>query len=83
MREQVIAVVERYIDAVRRNDASGLPLHPEMVGEFPLNSYYGAESFRQALAPFAQIVKSIEVVRLIADGRAVPRGAPERHRGPH
>jgi hypothetical protein len=27
MREQVIQVVEQYLDAVRRNDASALPLH--------------------------------------------------------
>ena len=34
MREQVIQVVERYIDAVRRNDASAVPPHPDAVCEF-------------------------------------------------
>jgi hypothetical protein len=29
MREQVIQVVEQYIDAVRHDHASALPLHPE------------------------------------------------------
>jgi hypothetical protein len=42
MREHVIQVVEKYIDAVRRNDASALPLHPDAVCEFPTNTYRGA-----------------------------------------
>jgi ketosteroid isomerase-like protein len=68
MREQVIQVVERYIDAVRRNDASAVPLHPDAVCEFPTNTYRGAAAFRQGLAQFASIMKSIEVIRLIVDG---------------
>ena len=68
MREQVIQVVEQYIDAVRRNDASALPLHPDAVCEFPTNTYRGAASFRQGLDQFARIMKSIDVVRLIVDG---------------
>jgi hypothetical protein len=35
MRDQVIQVVEQYIGAVRHNDTSALPLHPEAVCEFP------------------------------------------------
>ena len=68
MREHVIQVVERYIDAVRRNDASALPLHPDAVCEFPTNTYRGAASFRQGLDQFASIMKSIDVVRLVVDG---------------
>jgi hypothetical protein len=68
MREQVIQVVETYIDAVRRNDASALPLHPNAICEFPTNTYRGAASFRQALDQFARIVKSIDVLRLVIDG---------------
>ena len=64
MREQVIHIVETYIDAVRRNDASALPLHPDAICEFPTNTYRGAVSFRQGLDQFAQIVKQI--------GEAVP-----------
>lgn len=67
MREQVVQVIESYIEAVRRNDAGALPLHPEVVGEFPLNTYRGAEAYRQALDPFHRLLKRIEVVRLIAD----------------
>jgi hypothetical protein len=37
MREQLIQLVEKYIDAVRRNDAPALPLHPDAVCEFPTN----------------------------------------------
>ena len=68
MREQVIQVIEQYIDAVRRNDASALPLHPDAVCEFPTNTYRGATSFRKGLDDFASIMKSIEVIRLIVDG---------------
>jgi ketosteroid isomerase-like protein len=68
MREQVIQVVEQYIDAVRHNDASALPLHPDAVCEFPTNTYRGAASFRKGLDDFARIMKSIEVIRLVVDG---------------
>ncbi len=68
MREQVIQVVEKYIDAVRRNDASALPLHPDAVCEFPTNTYRGAASFQQGLDQFARIMKSIDVIRLVIDG---------------
>jgi hypothetical protein len=66
--DQVVQIVQNYIDAVRRNDATGLPLHPEVVGEFPLNTYRGAESFIAALEPFSRSVKKIDVVRLIVEG---------------
>lgn len=68
MRTQVISVVEKYIDAVRRNDPTGLPLHEEVIGVFPMSTYRGAEAFVQALESFAKIVKHIEVVRLVVDG---------------
>ena len=68
VRAQVIQVVEQYIDAVRRNDASALPLHPDAVCEFPTNTYRGAAAFHQGLNEFARIMKSIDVVRLIVDG---------------
>ena len=45
MREEVIRVVETYIDAVRRNDPDALPLHPDVVFESPLGRY-------KALLPF-------------------------------
>jgi len=68
MREQVIQIIEQYIDAVRHNDVSALPLHPDAVCEFPTNTYRGAASFRKRLDDFARVMKSIEVVRLVVDG---------------
>jgi ketosteroid isomerase-like protein len=68
MRDEVIRVVETYIDAVRRNDVSALPMHPDAICEFPTNTYQGAASFRKGLAEFARIVKTIEVIRLVVDG---------------
>ena len=68
MSDQTRQVVEQYIDAVRRNDASALPLHPDVVGEFPLNTYRGADAYRKGLDDFARVLKNIEVIRLIVDG---------------
>ena len=68
MREQTLETVEQYIDAVRRNDAAALPLHPDVVGVFPTSTYRGAEAYREALKPFVRIVKDIEVQHLVADG---------------
>jgi hypothetical protein len=67
MREEVIRVVETYIDAVRRNDAVSLPLRDDVVFESPLGRYEGLAAFRKGLADFFRILKSIEVVRLTAD----------------
>ena len=39
VRDKVIGVVEKYIDAVRRNDPTELPLHPDVIGVFPMNTY--------------------------------------------
>jgi hypothetical protein len=66
--DQVVQVVEKYIDAVRRNDPTDLPVHAHVIGEFPLNTYRGAESFIRALEPFSRMVKTIDVIRLVVDG---------------
>ena len=34
VRDKVIRVVEKYIDAVRRNDPTDLSLHPDVIGVF-------------------------------------------------
>jgi len=68
VRDQVIEVVEQYIDAVRRNDPSALPLHPDAICEFPTSTYCGAASFREGLDKFARILKRIDVLRLVVDG---------------
>ena len=67
MREDVIRVVEAYIDAVRRNDPGALSLHPDVEFISPLNSYKGIAAFKKGLADFFPILKSVEVIRLTAD----------------
>jgi hypothetical protein len=67
MRDEVIRVVQTYVDAVQRNDPEALPLHPEVVFESPLGWYEGLAAFRKGLADFFRILRSIEVVRLTAD----------------
>jgi hypothetical protein len=68
MRTQVASVVEKYIDAVRRNDLRDLPIHPEVIGVFPMNTCRGAAAFIEATERFARIVKHIEIIRLVVDG---------------
>jgi hypothetical protein len=67
MREEVIRVVETYIDAVRRNDPGALPLHPDVEFVSPLGTYKGVPAFEKGLADFFPILKGIEVIRLTAD----------------
>ena len=67
MRDEVIRLVENYIDAVRRNDTSRLPLHRDVVFEGPLRTYKGVVEFNEGLAVFVPLVKSIDVLRLTAD----------------
>jgi hypothetical protein len=68
VRDIVISVVEKYINAVVRNDPTDLPFHPDVIGVFPMNTYRGAEAFVGALEPFSRIVKSIDVLRFVVDG---------------
>lgn len=67
MRDDVIRIVEAYIEAVRSNDATSLPLHPDVIFESPVNRVKGIAAFKSGLADFVPILKSIEVIRLTAD----------------
>jgi ketosteroid isomerase-like protein len=67
MRDDVIQTVQTYIDAVRRNDAASLPLHPDIVFESPLGRYEGLAAFEKGLADFVKILKGIKVLHLTAD----------------
>ena len=78
MREQVIKVVEKYLDAVERNDEAGLPLDPGIVFESPPTTTHGIAEFRESLARFVPILKGIKVVRLAADDESCSR-ARDRH----
>jgi limonene-1,2-epoxide hydrolase len=67
MRDEVIRLVETYIEAVRTNNHEALPLHPDIVFESPLNTIRGIDAFRTSLTPFVKILKGVKVVRLVAD----------------
>ncbi len=67
MRDDVIRVVQTYIDAVRNNDTGSLPLHEDVVFVSPLGTCRGLAAFEKGLADFTQILKSINVVHLTAD----------------
>src|SRR5580700_12002138 len=67
MREEVIRIVEAYIDAVRNKNIDSVPLHSDVVFEGPIRSIRGVAAFRKGMEEFFPIVKSIEVVRLTAD----------------
>jgi len=67
MRDEVVRVVETYIDAVRRNDAPAAPLADDMVGIFPMSTFQGAAAFRAGIDPFARLAKSIHIAKMLAD----------------
>lgn len=68
MRDQVIQIVQQYIEAVRqRQHADTLPLHPDIVFEGPLQRFEGIAEFEKGLPPFYAIMKSITVLNLTAD----------------
>jgi hypothetical protein len=67
MRDEVIRIVEAYIDAVRKNEMDAVPLHSDVVFESPVRSIRGIANFRKGIEDFVPILKSIEVVHLTAD----------------
>ena len=67
MREDVLRVVETYIEAVRKNDTARLPLHRDVVFAGPLRTYRGVAEFEKGIAEFIPLMKSIDVIRLTAD----------------
>jgi hypothetical protein len=67
MREQVLRIVEAYIDGIRNNNIDAVPVHPDVVFESPVRSIRGIANFRKGIEDFVPILKSIEVVHLTAD----------------
>jgi hypothetical protein len=67
MREDVIRVVEVYIDAVRNNNIEAVPIHSDVVFESPIRRIRGIANFRKGIEEFVPILKGIEVVHLTAD----------------
>lgn len=67
MRDEVIRVVEGYIDAVRNNNVDAVPIHSDVVFESPIRNIRGIANFRKGMEEFFPILKGIEVVHLTAD----------------
>ena len=67
MREEVIRVVEAYIDGVRNNNIDAIPIHSDVVFESPIRTIRGIANFRKGIEEFVPILKGIEVVHLTAD----------------
>ena len=69
MREDVIRVVDAYLNALGAKDIGSAPLHPNVQFESPLSpSITGADALRQAFAGFFPMMKGIEIIRHIVDG---------------
>jgi len=67
MREEVIRIVEAYIDGIRKNNIDAVPIHSDVVFESPVRSIRGIANFRKGIEEFVPILKNIEVVHLTAD----------------
>src|SRR5271169_3055659 len=67
MRDEVIRIVEAYIEGVRNNNLDAVPVHSDVVFESPVRSIRGIANFRKGIEDFVPILKSIEVVHLTAD----------------
>jgi hypothetical protein len=67
MREDVIRVVEGYIDGIRNNNIDAVPIHSDVVFESPIRIIRGIANFRKGIEEFVPILKGIEVVHLTAD----------------
>ncbi len=67
MRDEVIRIVEAYIDGIRNNNIDAVPIHSDVVFESPIRTIRGIANFRKGIEDFVPILKSIDVVHLTAD----------------
>jgi hypothetical protein len=67
MRDDVIRIVEAYIDGIRNNNIDAVPIHSDVVFESPIRTIRGIANFRKGIEDFVPILKSIDVVHLTAD----------------
>jgi hypothetical protein len=49
MRDEVIRIVEAYIEGIRKNDMNAVPLHSDVVFESPIRSIKGLPTFEKEL----------------------------------
>jgi limonene-1,2-epoxide hydrolase len=69
MREDVIRVVEAYLNGLGSKDVSTIPFHPDVVFEGPLGPpIRGADSVRAFLAGLFGAVLGVRIVRHIVEG---------------
>ena len=70
-REELVAIVEAFLNGLANGDVEGLPLHPEVTVEsplFPRTSGAGAWNYVRVLA---SSVDAIEYLEHIVEGDAV------------
>lgn len=68
MRDNVIRVVDAYLDALRAKDLSSAPIHPDIEFESPLSPRIrGAAQVKQVFSGFFPAINGINVTRHVAD----------------
>jgi len=68
MRDDVVRVVESYLQALEASDLSDVPLHPDVEWEGPLgHSIKGATMLRATLSVLSSIVTRVTVIRHIVE----------------
>jgi limonene-1,2-epoxide hydrolase len=69
MREDVVRVVENYLNGLGSKDLSTAVFHPDLVFEGPLGPpILGAEAVREFLAGMFPVLKGVDIVRHIVEG---------------
>jgi limonene-1,2-epoxide hydrolase len=69
MREDVIRIVDAYLNGLRAKDISDAPFHPNIKFEGPVGPVInGAATLRAVLTGFFPTIKGVNIIRHIVDG---------------
>jgi limonene-1,2-epoxide hydrolase len=72
MREENIETVEKFLDALRRNDLNQAPIADDLQFEDPISGKnHGAENFRSFVTGFLLALHDIKIVQHICEGEYV------------
>lgn len=72
MKNENIAIVESYINALKEKDVSGVPLTAEMIFEEPLTpTLTSAEAVRAYLPNIFPLINDLRIKKHIAEGEYV------------
>jgi hypothetical protein len=72
MRDELISVVEKYLDGLRRKDLSGVPFAPDVTFESPLSpKLTGEREVVGFLSGMFPAIKDIRVIQHIVEGEYV------------